>query len=200
MQAKPTNLLLRLKTETAPAHADVEQALDLEARTSSLSAYRHLIARFYGFHVTWEPCVEAALADPQFFHPRRKSKFLERDLRELGMTQGAILRLPLWRPTMSIRTAAEALGSMYVLEGSTLGGVIIARHVERSLGLGRSNGCSYFRCYGDEVGRMWLAFKAALLTRCPPDEEDRAIEAAQRTFETLRSWLVIRKHPKVTPA
>lgn len=195
MQAKPTNLLLRLKTETAVAHARIEQAFDLEARTSSLSAYRHLLARLYGFHAGWEPCAEAALSDPQFFHPRRKAKFLERDLRQLGMTPGAIRRLPSCDPTISMRTAAESLGSMYVLEGSTLGGAIIARHVERRLGLGCNNGCSYFRCYGGNVGRMWTAFKAALLTRCPPEQQDDTIAAALQTFEMLRSWLGVRERP-----
>jgi heme oxygenase len=185
-------LLHRLKTETAAAHARIEQAFDLEARTQSLVAYRDLLARLYGFHAAWEPRAEAILADPGFFRQRRKVEHLKRDLRKLGMTRQAMGALALCEPTVSMQTPAEALGSMYVIEGSTLGGVIIARRVERSLGLGGNSGCSYFRCYGGQVGTMWTAFKAALLARCPPTEEDTAIEAAHRTFEILRSWLVIR--------
>lgn len=162
---------------------------DLEARTSSLSAYRDLLARLYGFHAGWEPHVAVILADPKFFQRRRKVELLERDLGFLGITRAEIDRLPLCDPIVPMRTPAEALGSMYVMEGSTLGGIIIARQVERSLGLGRRNGCRYFRCYGDDTGPMWTNFRAELLARCGPDDEGVVIATAQRTFEVLGSWL-----------
>jgi heme oxygenase len=190
------NLLQRLKIETASAHERAEEAFDLQARTRSMRAYRDLLARLYGFHAVWEPRAEAALADAGFFRGRRKVPFLRVDLRELGMTGAAIGRLALCEPTVAMRSPAEAWGSMYVVEGSTLGGAIIARHVEHSLGLGRHNGCHYFRCYGRNVRPMWTAFGARLLTRCSQAEEDVVIAAACRTFEMLHSWLC---YPSRTP-
>ena len=185
------NLLKRLKSETSSAHERIEQAFDLDARTSSLSAYRDLLARFYGFHATWEPLVEAALGDPAFFRPRRKIELLKHDLRAVGMTDSAIGQIALNLASLPIRSPAEAFGSMYVMEGSTLGGTIIARTVERRLGLGRHCGCSYFRCYGDEVGTMWKAFGATVLASCQPEDEGAVTLSAKRTFAVLHDWLCL---------
>ena len=186
------NLLQRLKIETAFAHDRAEEAFDLQTRTRSLRAYRDLLARLYGFHAAWEPRAEAALADAEFFCGRRKVRLLRADLGELGMTPAAISGLALCEPTVAMRSPAEVWGSMYVVEGSTLGGAVIARHVERSLGLGRHSGCHYFRCYGENVRPMWTAFGSRLLTRCGQAEEDVVIAAACRTFEMMRSWLCCR--------
>jgi heme oxygenase len=183
------NLLERLKSETARAHDRIEEAFDLEAITHSISAYRGLLGRLYGFHAVWEPRVELALADPGFFRKRQKVHFLRTDLRDLGMGGDGIGRLALCDPTVTMRTPAEAWGSMYVVEGSTLGGAIIARHIERRLGLNRHNGCHYFRCYGTDVRPMWTSFGANLLVRCGPAEEEAVVAAACRTFEMLLYWL-----------
>jgi heme oxygenase (biliverdin-IX-beta and delta-forming) len=183
------NLLQRLKVETARAHDRIEEAFDLEAVTRSISAYRDLLGRLYGFHAVWEPLVELALADPEFSRKRQKVQFLRTDLRDLGMNGDGIARLALCDPTVAMRTPAEAWGSMYVVEGSTLGGVIIARHIEHRLGLNRHSGCHYFRCYGTDVRPMWTSFGAKLLARCGPGEEEAVVAAACRTFETLHYWL-----------
>jgi heme oxygenase len=186
------NLLQRLRIETAFAHKRIEAAFDLEARTRSLRAYRELLGRLYGFYAAWEPRAETAIDDRDFFRSRRKVPLLQSDLAELGMGCSAIGQLPLCEPTIDIRTATEAWGSMYVVEGSTLGGILIARHIERSLGLGGHNGCRYFRCYGKDTGPMWTAFGTRLLSRCGSADEDAVIGAACRTFEVLHSWLCCR--------
>jgi heme oxygenase (biliverdin-IX-beta and delta-forming) len=186
------SLLQRLKSETAKAHDRIEEAFDLEAVTRSMSTYRNLLGRLYGFHAVWEPLAEVALADPEFFRQRRKVTLLETDLRDLGMGSDGFARLPLCDPTVTMRTPAEAWGSMYVVEGATLGGVVIARYVERRLGLNRYNGCHFFRCYGTDVRPMWTSYGAKLLARCRPAEEDAVVAAACRTFETLHYWLCSR--------
>ena len=183
------NVLQRLKHETADAHARIEQVFDLEARTGSEIAYRELLGRFYGFHVVWEPRVEAALDHPAFFHERRKTPLLIRDLRTLGTGDDEIERLSLCDAHLPLRSSAEAFGSLYVIEGSTLGGTIIARQIGRRLGLGINTGCSYFRCYGDQVGPMWKAFGAELLMRTRSHDEDVVIASANRTFSVLHAWL-----------
>jgi len=183
------NLLQRLKRETALAHDRIEQAFGLRARTSSTSAYRDLLARLYGFHAVWEPRVEAVLPDPELFRGRQKTGHLINDLRALGMADSDIGELSLCRSLMPLHSSAEAIGSMYVIEGSTLGGAIIARHVERGLGFDRRNGCSYFRCYGEDVGPMWKAFGAKLLVLCRPSESDAVVASANQTFEVLQAWL-----------
>lgn len=187
------NLLQRLKIATAPAHERIEAAFDVQARTRSLDSYRDLLGRLYGFHAVWEPHAETAIKDAEFFRSRRKADLLKADLGELGLADSAIDRLALCEPTVTMRTPAEAWGSMYVVEGSTLGGAVIARHVELRLGLSGQAGCRYFRCYGKDTRPMWRAFGTQFLSRCGPADEDAVIAAACRTFEMLHLWLCCRK-------
>lgn len=90
---------------------------------------------------------------------------------------------------MPLPSPAAAFGAMYVVEGSTLGGSVIARHVERALGLRPETGCVYFRSYGSATGRMWKAFRTRLMAMSSPAVDDVIVGSAQRTFGVMQSWL-----------
>ena len=90
--------------------------------------------------------------------------------------------MPLPRPE-------AVLGSMYVIEGSTLGGAVIAQAVERNLGLSAGTGCAYFRSYGRETARMWKSFGAVLLAASSPETDDLIVGAAKTTFAVMQDWL-----------
>ena len=51
-----------------------------------------------------------------------------------------------------MRDDATLLGAMYVMEGSTLGGQLIARHVELVLGLTAGQGNAHFRGHNERTG------------------------------------------------
>lgn len=51
-----------------------------------------------------------------------------------------------------------ALGIMYVVEGSTLGGRFILKNVQDSLGYDEMSGASYFAGYGNKTGSYWKRF------------------------------------------
>jgi heme oxygenase (biliverdin-IX-beta and delta-forming) len=182
-------LLLRLKVETRCAHDRIEQALDLDARTSTIGAYRSLVQRLYGFHAAWEAEAAEILPDPGWLEGRARTPLLARDLFALGCCEDAVARLPLCRPILRHAEFAEALGAMYVVEGSTLGGAVIARHVQRRLGLDPGNGCAFFASYGRSIGALWNAFRERLSAHSPPGADDRIVAAAERTFERMRIWL-----------
>ena len=57
---------------------------------------------------------------------------------------------------------AQRFGCLYVLEGSSFGGTLIARHLRDHLGITESNGVGYFAGYGEHTGSMWSAFRASL--------------------------------------
>jgi heme oxygenase len=85
---------------------------------------------------------------------------------------------------------SRILGSMYVLEGSTLGGQIIARHFRRHVaGLEDGRGCSFFECYGPDVGTRWREFQGVLRAHSSPSADDTMVAAAGETFVLLQSWL-----------
>jgi heme oxygenase len=182
-------LLERLKQETRPAHDRIEAAMDLDRRMSSRDGYRDLLIRFYGFHKAWENAAAAKAPDRAFFQRRCKTELLARDLEVLGLNSDDIIRLPQCQPLMPLPGPTAVLGSMYVVEGSTLGGAIIARDVERRLGLTAEAGCAYFRSYGRDTAAMWKSFGAVLLEASSPEADDQIVESAQNTFDVMHDWL-----------
>lgn len=182
-------LLERLKTETRAAHDRIEAAIDLDRRMASRESYRDLLIRFYGFHRAWESAAAQMAPDRSFFRSRCKTQLLARDLAALGLESDDIMRLPQCLPLMPLTAPAAVLGSMYVVEGSTLGGAIIARDVENRLGLTAETGCAYFRSYGRNVAAMWKSFGAVLLQASSPATDDLIVEAAQDTFTVMHDWL-----------
>lgn len=175
----------RLRAATGPAHAALERDLDWQARVATLTGYRGLLARLHGFHAAWEPAIGAALADAAFLDPRRRLALLAEDLAGLGLPPAAIDALP--RPSPApIADAASALGALYVLEGSTLGGRVIARHVARVHGADAP--CAYYRAHGSRGGAMWTAFRGRL-DAVPEAGAPAAAAAAVATFEALGRWL-----------
>ncbi len=53
---------------------------------------------------------------------------------------------------------AMAIGILYVIEGSTLGGRYILQNVQSALGYSPGHGGSYFAGYGNKTGTHWKAF------------------------------------------
>jgi heme oxygenase len=80
-----------------------------------------------------------------------------------------------------------------VLEGSTLGGQIIAREIASQLGYTAENGCSFFASHGAEVGTMWNQFRKAIesYSTAHPDSEthDRVVYSADATFRVFAEWM-----------
>lgn len=182
------SLHLRLRAATADAHEGLERALDWKARVATGDGYRSLLARLHGFHAAYEPMLGLALADEAFWAPRRRLAALEADLAHLGLSEPEIAALPRPMP-VRLTKAAEAMGALYVLEGSTLGGQVIGRHIGTLHGLDAA-GLAYYRAHGRETGRMWNAFRARLdALSGDPDAEDAAFVTGIATFEALRRWL-----------
>ncbi|MCG7393760.1 biliverdin-producing heme oxygenase [Microvirga sp. ACRRW] len=182
-------LLERLKIETRPAHDRIELAMDLDRRIASRDGYRNLLIRFYGFHSAWERAASGIAPDKAFFESRCKATLLAKDLSVLGLTEDEIIRLPQCDPLMPLPSPAAVLGSMYVVEGSTLGGAIIAREVKRKLGLCPETGCAYFKSYGSDIAVMWKQFGAKLLEASSSEADDVIVETAQKTFDVMHDWL-----------
>jgi len=119
-------ILSRLRTETGQDHVRLEADLDLLRADMRLDSYRDLLARFYGFYVPWEREVTRNLPEnlTDFFHERRKVPKLLADLEFLGRER--VDGLPLCRSLPSLDSVPRILGSLYVVEGATLGGQLIS--------------------------------------------------------------------------
>lgn len=85
---------------------------------------------------------------------------------------------------------AFALGVMYVLEGSTLGGRVIYKNISDSLKLDETNGASYSGGYGSTTGSTWKAFLGyftAYAESC--NCEDEIIAGANHAFGAIKEYL-----------
>ncbi|QGY06273.1 biliverdin-producing heme oxygenase [Methylobacterium mesophilicum SR1.6/6] len=182
------NLHARLRAATAPAHQALEDDLDWRARVATLSGYRDLLARLYGFHAVWEATIGLGLADEAFLAPRRRLTRLAADLDHLGLAPGAVAALPRPAPHV-LADPAAATGALYVLEGSTLGGQLIGRHIAGLHGFS-NDGLAYYRAHGAAAGAMWTAFRSRLERFADdPEAEASLTGAAVTTFAAMRGWL-----------
>ena len=179
----------------------MEGALDLMRDDLSLADYRRLLERYFGFYAP----IEARLADVLAcvtlggleFETRRKLPLLRADLAVLGGPAADTLAVCDAPPPL--HTPAQAMGCLYVLEGATLGGMVIGKHVQRTLGLTPNCGARFFHGSGARTAEMWRACRAALAEFAADADSPAAapaatananavVESANETFRSLRHW------------
>lgn len=189
----------RLRQETAESHQKLEANKLSQALLSpsvTIAEYQAYIGALWGVTVSCErqifPALGHIVPDLQV---RFKSNLIIADLLATGMPGGTIDEIPVHHFRFS--TTAEALGIMYVLEGSTLGGRILYKHIHETLGLTPEAGASYFWGYGPETGNLWKSFISSL-TQFVTIEEGSAeiIESAKKTFTIIDDWLSTRYEEK----
>lgn len=182
----------RLREETRADHERVERVVPVMRDDLDVAAYRQLLSRFYGYHAPVEARLETLaphLPAGLDWVVRRKCPALRRDLLALGLDESNLERLPRCRAIPDLSRPARALGCLYVLEGASLGGQVICRHLER-LAPEITRNRRFFCGYGEQTGVMWHAFRRALLRGVPTlAEQDEAIDAAHETFRTFAVWM-----------
>ncbi len=186
----PPDLFLMLKQETSVIHEKVMQE-SWAQRVMSLDYTRHeyseLLQKYYGFYLP----IESQLLDfhtPVFPPSRAKHNLLQEDLSFLNL--GPFFAPAICQKLPQIVDVPSALGICYVLEGATLGGQIISRHLKDSLGLKENDGLKFFLGYGSETAKMWNSFKAQArdIVRSP-QESHAMLQAAIKTFSSLSDWM-----------
>jgi heme oxygenase len=188
-RAGSRDILARLKLETADEHAAIEEATRIMRPDIGVPDYREYLERTYGFYRPVEQMLERFGVWPALEldgSPRVKLPLLARDLLELGRDPSV---LPICAaPPQLGGGLPEAVGCAYVLEGSTLGGRVISRHVQTRLGPQVPH--RFLDAYGADTGDRWQAFRAALRWFADSREiENRIIVGARQTFESFTRWL-----------
>ncbi len=182
----------RLKNETMAAHLSLESHARLKPLGEgelTMSAYGEVLQRFLPF---WEAIEAAAYrrADIAEILPDIQERFLSSKLSD-DLSALKMPRLTVAAPQIDwIKDLPSAIGSIYVLEGSTLGGRVIIKRVMDQLGLTADHGASYYAGYGAETGTKWKAFQQAIHAY-PWDDHaaDTIIQAANQTFSALEKWM-----------
>lgn len=164
---------LRLRAATHEDHQRLEARIDILGRIETRAGRRRLVEGFSGLHADAEAALSPWLAAlPGLdFDARRRSAHLTRDLAAVG---GAA---PPPEP-IAVGGLGEALGLMYVLEGSSLGGRVIRRQV---IARGEDmTGLSFLDPYGEAVGERWRSFLAVLGAHA--DDTEAMVAGAQGGF------------------
>ena len=180
----------QLRRETHAQHEAVEanrfnQALAAGTVTAADAAW--FLSKLFGFVLPLEEGINqlAPLLDPAWeLASRRRAYLIPFDLEEL--LGYSALPLPLCPVRPPLATAAQALGVLYVLEGSTLGGQVIARQLEKA---GLDAARRYFTAYGALTGPRWQATCRLLAAAATPENEAELVGSATRTFHDLAVWL-----------
>jgi heme oxygenase len=184
------DVLRRLRTETATEHRAVEDSLDLLSPTLTRDRLVGVLTRMHGFWQAAEAGLDGwAAAEPTdaagvgWAHRRRSHLFAD-DLAALGAEPADdVPGLP------DVPGTDAALGRLYVLEGSSLGGVFIDRHLATLPQLAATGRLTSFSPYGDQPGAMWHAFRTVTRARVAGGgDADRLVGAARQTFSALASW------------
>ncbi|WP_020471126.1 biliverdin-producing heme oxygenase [Zavarzinella formosa] len=186
-------ILDAIRTATRPIHDRLEGSADIIGQLHSRDAYRRLLQRFLGFYEPLEQRL-AAITGYETVHfdpaPRLKAHKIHADLLWLGMTGEEIAALPRCERLPTTDSLPNAMGCWYVLEGATLGGQMIRRQLESTLGLNVNTGVAFFSSYGSEIGKMWNAFCISLgQSASTTSDESKAISSAVETFGLFASWL-----------
>lgn len=185
-------VLQRLREETSRNHSVIESQMPVLDPSMSREIYCQLLTRFWGYYAPLEGLLRAKIdiywPDQEYIcSERAKVPHLEKDLQALGESPELLERctnLP------QLKTPAQVLGCLYVIEGATLGGQIISKHLLANLGLGPDSGAAFFNGYGANIGHQWQSFRLFLTSNAEPvDQDDAIVVSANATFKTLSQWL-----------
>ena len=163
MPAK-SDIRTRLRKSTAAVHERLhrhEGFAAVAAGTIDLIDYQRLLSRLWGFHHPFETTLGQVNRKQDIgveFEARGRSRMLESDLVALGWDRASVARLPQCESLKAPENAAEFMGALYVVEGSTLGGVQLARALKSLVASESGEGRSFFLGYGDRHGAMWRSF------------------------------------------
>jgi heme oxygenase len=182
-------LALRLRAVTTEAHGRLERDLDLLRPPLSRARFTALLVRFWGFHAASEPAIRRHGALARLMGGRYRLDILARDLRAAGLSSGEIEALPRCAAASGLGASVEgALGSLYVMEGSTLGGRLISRALSELSWL-PPGGVVYFNPYGSRTATMWRNFQDELAAHSSPAADPLIEASALDTFAVLHDWL-----------
>jgi heme oxygenase len=173
-------MLVRLGLETIVHHAQADDDRLAAMEIKTLHDYRVFLERIYGFEAPAEHAIyTAGLGSAR---DRGKTSLLVQDLTALGT---ALAGLPS-ATRINVKSAAHALGWLFVLERHTLLAGLVRRHVQRTLGAGVP--VSYLSAYGETPGARFRALGEELgkyALQWPPSA---IIAGTNDAFRAQRTW------------
>jgi heme oxygenase len=186
--------LQRLKTETGEAHQQLEQTKlseNIMSEALSKEGYAAYLQKMLPLHEVLEenifPRLAAVFPD---INERKKTASLHNDL---GNLPKPVVSNTFNQDLSFTEDIAGALGFMYVLEGSSLGGRIILKNLNKVFpGDEAVSITKYFAGYGEKTGSMWMKFLSDFSGHVVISKmEDKVIDGAQQSFKVIHNWFQV---------
>lgn len=189
-------LSAQLRRSTRAIHAHTEAAFELDRWLADRESYAALLTLLWGFHTATETALVRVdgwdLLTPRVdLAGRRRAFRIEQDLAELGAPGPAVRPIDANVDATRSTDIAEGLGCLYVLEGSGLGGRVIAARGRAVLGPRLPT--AFFADPDRNLGQEWNALRASLDafgTGADGTVRQSVIDAAHRTFARFAAILV----------
>lgn len=177
----------QLRSQTRNAHTRLESlpvSASITSNNISILDYAHYLQLMHAVILETEnkifPVLSGVITD---IDERRKLQWIENDLQQIGSgpkSFGTVFKTELSLPF--------ALGVMYTVEGSTMGGRYILKNIESVLGLNENQGAKYFAGYGHATGKFWKNFLNFLTDyESQTGNTNEIIAGAQYAFEAIHN-------------
>ena len=196
---RTTRFLMKLSAylrEHTRGHHDRIEAVPCMARLLAedlgFEEYGAALARLYGYYRPLEARVYAAPVPALVtaLELRPKHPALAADLGAWGLRRQT---LPMAATGDLPRLDSEGArcGALYVLEGATLGGTVLARRLRAVLGARVDGALRFHGFYGEATGAHWRRFRDVLDTHCGADSAGaaEALRGAVEVYDSMTRWL-----------
>lgn len=191
-------VLQRLKANTREEHDLIEEARIMRALFAEgfgRDEYRMVLTALFGFYEPLEAALKRMPPAGIALAPRLKTANLAKDLVDLGCPARQLKKLPQCERLPAMPDPVGALGVLYVLDGASMGGAVILKHLGGKLDEKTLRATRFYEGYGKQTAARWRSLQDAIVeaTRLDPAAEERMTASAIATFRSMRVWL--EKHP-----
>ncbi|WP_282629110.1 biliverdin-producing heme oxygenase [Empedobacter sedimenti] len=178
-----------LKTSTANYHDEIEGKLaskKLFDGTFTDQDYYKMLQVNHLFLEVYEKDIRDLLSENDLHNFVQtnldKLSLIEKDLNELSLSKLNISK------KANLQNRAEAIGALYVIEGSMLGGNVIAKTLKKYPDLADQK-FNYFGHYGENLGQSWKTFVSYINEEFTNEEQQKQVlEGAKKAYEDLISF------------
>ncbi|MBP2549214.1 heme oxygenase [Neorhizobium galegae] len=178
----------RLKAATHSAHERLDQRIMRANPFADRESYGRFLILQYRFHRDLDALFSNADLDALLpdLAGRNRLAFVGQDLADLGLAVPDASEPPIFAAGQSI-DLAEALGWLYVIEGSNLGAAFLLKYAAK-LGLDENFGARHLAGSPTGRGLHWRTFTAALDgIDLSGEAEQRAIAGAEAAFRRVHA-------------
>ncbi|TQD35394.1 biliverdin-producing heme oxygenase [Haloflavibacter putidus] len=175
-------MLTTLKNETRDLHTATENenlANKIIDKSISKEEFHLLLLQNYVAYALTENAIADNLDD---FQPE-KAAVLQKDLKNLSIQSP---NLNNYTYSFSCKNSAEALGAQYVVEGSALGGMVIAKHLKKCPPLANLPTQNFFSGKRENLAD-WKKFQNKMEEYSfTASQKEQMLEKAKETFNFFR--------------